>query len=54
MITVCNTGSQHGDDHTGARMESNVTGSADMTLTREGVASGGDNGSKVQAVVSEL
>ena len=48
------TGSQHGDDHTGALMESNVLGSADLTLTREGVANGGDNGSKVQAVVSEL
>ena len=39
------TGSQHGDDHTGALMESDVTGSTDMTLTREYVyiACGGDN-----------
>ena len=53
-IQCClHTGSQHGDDHTGTLMESDVPGSADMTLTRKDVTSGGDNGMKVQAVVSE-
>ena len=37
------TGSQHGDDHTGVLIENKVTGSANITLTREGVARGGDN-----------
>ena len=51
-VYCLHTGSQHGDDHTGALLESNVTGSADMTLTREDVASGGDNRRKCSSEIS--